>query len=158
MHWSQLEQDFEPDGSVREIYVLGTTSADWQGLLDRLHDWKPRPSYAVDHELSSLPRNVADAFSAAREGSVLLRLNVEGLELCCHFFKQDQIEFDLDPAEISGPKEIEAISGFMRFLGQLTGKPVILTPENAQDLPILRCSPETLVVEWVEPQAGAKPA
>ena len=67
----------------------------------------------------------------------------------CHFFVEDEIEFDLDPREVTGPNQVEAIVGFMTLLGDVTGKAVTLTMENTPEAVIFRRLPGRQSVEWV---------
>jgi hypothetical protein len=74
--------------------------------------------------------------------------------LNCHFFGVDEIEFDLDPREIGDSDQFERLVGFMRLLGELTGKVVLLTPENFKERPILRYSPDTRQIVWIPREIG----
>ena len=58
------------------------------------------------------------------------------MQLACHFFTADEIEFDFVPA--IGEPELRAILNLMADLGDLTGKVVVLTPENMREAPIFR--------------------
>ncbi len=64
------------------------------------------------------------------------------MHINCHFFGDNEIEFDLDPREVTGPAQIDAVSGFMKLLAQTTGKMAILTYENAKEEIILSVTPE----------------
>jgi hypothetical protein len=77
-----------------------------------------------------------------REGSHLLSVNVCGVKINCHFFVSEEIELDVDPREIKGKQEHEAILEFIASLSQAIGKPALLTPENGVDIPFLSFEPE----------------
>lgn len=67
----------------------------------------------------------------------------------CHFFAVEQIEFDLDPAEVSDPSRLEGLFAFMKGLASAVGKDVLLTPENVPSIVIFRCRPGATHVEHV---------
>jgi hypothetical protein len=141
--WDEIAPAFEPDGALRDIYVLETTLADWQAVLDALRGWTPRPAFVIGSADRPLPDRAEDIFASQWENTGLLSLFVGGMRLNCHFFTVDEIEFDLDPAEVAAPSQLAALTGFMRLLAGVTGKPVILTDENNQANPIFRVLPET---------------
>jgi hypothetical protein len=103
---------------------------------------------------ASLPDDVGEIFAAARKEGALLRVNVLDVVANCHFFEAETVEFDIDPSEVSGPAQLEAIETFMRLLGHATNKPVVLAPENMPEAAILRYSPPAETVEWVAPTAS----
>lgn len=157
MDWKRVAGDFEPDGSLRDIYVRETGRDDWQKVLDALREQWPSLSFTLDGEPAVLPRRVESIFDAQREKAAALCLIVGGAKLICHFFVEDEIEFDLDPREIAGPAQREALVGFMALLGRATGKPVVLTLENAPEAVIFRYGVESDEVVWVEPDSRRRP-
>jgi hypothetical protein len=78
-----------------------------------------------------------------------LSVNVSGALLNCHFFGCEVIEFDLDPREVTGPAQLEGLSGFMALLTRATGKPAVMTMENIREAVILRFLPEDQRLERV---------
>lgn len=38
MEWSELKSEFELDGSLRNIYILNTTLADWRSAIRALSE------------------------------------------------------------------------------------------------------------------------
>lgn len=71
-----------------------------------------------------------------------LRIGVESLTINCHFFMEDQIEFDVYPPEITTEAHFNHLCQFMRLLGQGLGKSVDLTPESTEEQIILKYVPE----------------
>ena len=149
MEWRQIAPDFAFDGSWRDIYVLATTLSDWQVVLDMLRQLEPAPIYRVDGVARAIPDRVEDAFESRISAGVLLSFSIGKAVLNCHFFGVDEIEFDLDPRDIGDSDQFKTLIGFMSLLGKLTGKTVLLTPENVRESPILRYSPDTRQVVWV---------
>ncbi|MGL4965019.1 MAG: hypothetical protein ACRC67_27580 [Inquilinus sp.] len=154
MDWRQIAADFAFDGSWRDIYVLSTTLSDWQVVLDMVRELEPAPIYQVDGVARALPDRTEDAFESRASAAVLLSFSIGKAVLNCHFFAVDEIEFDLDPREIGDSDQYERLVAFMRLLGELTGKVVLLTPENFKECPIPRYSPDTRQIAWVPREIG----
>ena len=146
---------FEWEGSLRDLYILNTTLADWQALIDFLVQSEYPHSYRVKGEMSPLPPDVARVFEIRDEAHVLFSVNVGGIVLHSHFFCVEQIEFDLDPRAVTGEVDLERLFRFMRRVGQVVGKDVLLTPENAPEIPLYRFSHTRGEVEAVPPPAAA---
>src|SRR4051794_4079137 len=117
MDWNLIARDFEPDGSLRDIYVFKATMSDWQHVVEVLREWSPAPTFTIGGESQDLPERVEDIFSAGRQHGALLCTKVGGVLVNCHFFVESEIEFDLDPREITSATQIEAIVRFMTRLG-----------------------------------------
>jgi hypothetical protein len=64
------------------------------------------------------------------------------------FFTVEEIEFDIDPREVKGQQELNALFGFMRCLAQATDKEVVLTAENMREIVIFRASPGNAAIEY----------
>jgi hypothetical protein len=148
MDWQQIAPDFEWDGSLREIYVLETSIAEWQKVWEALRKLEPLPVFSIDSTAQPMPEQVAPLFAIRSQRSPLLSVHVGRNLLNCHFFQCDEIEFDFDPRDVTGPSEAELLAGFMRIVGEVTGKIVILTAENSKEAVIARCLPATGEVIW----------
>ncbi|RUV31809.1 hypothetical protein [Mesorhizobium sp. M7A.F.Ca.MR.148.00.0.0] len=146
MNWEQIASDFAWDGSWRDIYVLNTTEADWQGVWDILLAWTPPAKFSVSGKVESMPLGVEAALES--ETGSLLSFYVGPIQLACHFFSAVEIEFDFDPRQVSGETEIEQLDRFMRLLGDATGKQVVLTQENDQEAILARYSLDLESVVW----------
>lgn len=147
MKWEDYAVEFRGDGSLRDIYVLESSLADWQILLDFLHssDYKLRYLWGAPE---NLPKNAVEVFGRESEDKGLLCVESGELSLNCHFFYNDEIEFDLLPNEVTDEERAEAIFDFMRQLGRTLNKDVILTPENERSMPIFKFSPATQELEY----------
>ena len=139
MKWEDYSVEFEFDGSWRD--VPNTTISHWQILVDFLHSNIYEHSCTVDGEKSELPSLAKEIFDAKHEFKPLLHLTVGSAILNCHFFTDEEIEFDLDPREIQSERQAEQIFAFMRQIGELLDKEVILTPENLLEMPIFKFLP-----------------
>ncbi|BCL84635.1 hypothetical protein ccbrp13_71000 [Ktedonobacteria bacterium brp13] len=117
---SRIYQDiFYMDGSLRDIYVLRTSEQDWQTLLDFLRTSSYPLECLVGGEHQPLPEQVTDLFKLEREVGVTLRIDREHLEINCHFFTHEEIEFDLDPKDFQNDQQVSRLLDFIRAIGQL---------------------------------------
>ena len=132
----------EADGSLRDIYVFGTTLDDWRKVLEMLSE--ARYGARLDDEsLATALRDVPTLFVAQEEHPTsVLNFRVGRVHVACHFFTEQEIEFDFDPSGLA-EADVHDVLDFMECLGTLTGKPVVLTPENVRDSPIFRYEPST---------------
>jgi hypothetical protein len=130
------------DGSLRDIYVLNITPASWAAFLGFAR------SKRADLQFEGAPAEFPDPASGTERLSHghLLVLPVAGAHLHCHFFSSEQIELDIDPAEVISEEDHSAILKFVRELSLFLGLPAIITPENYQEQPFLRFDPEQC--EW----------
>jgi len=149
MKWEDYKVEFEFDGSWLDIYVLSTTVSDWQLLFDFLRSDVYEFSYTIDEEKTVLPILAKQIFDERQDFSPLLQVNLGSVVLNCHFFTDEEIEFDIDPREIQSERQAEAIFTFMRQIGQTLNKEVILTPENMQDAPIFKFLPSVGEVQYI---------
>lgn len=116
--------------------------AGWRAFWQLLRDSDCRAEYRIDEASVALPYEVESIFGVRTSASPLLTVYLDGIELNCHFFTDQDIELDLDPREISSQGHLDLLLGFMRRLGAATAKSVVITPENKPELPIIRYEPE----------------
>ncbi len=91
--WEKCKDIFEVDGSLRDIYIRHTTLDDWQKVLDAIRE-SPYPSvFSGAGESALFPQEANNCFD---EFGGLLQIQVGEVQLNCHFFIKDEIEFDLD--------------------------------------------------------------
>ena len=134
--WEICKQDFNWDGSWRDIYVFDTTIEDWQQLLDFLRK-EYKVQYSVDGEERDLPFSVSDIFSATQQACIFIKFQVSIILFSGHFFSQDTIEFDIDPCEVTSQIDLDIILDFMQRISFLINKSIVLTPENAREYTII---------------------
>lgn len=144
--WDDVKDEFEPDGGLRDIYVMGATPLVWQRALEFLVQ-AGNPRYSIDDEDAPLPANAADALQASQDRSPLLVVDREGIEYACHFFAPDRIELDFWPEDVQGPDEFAALTRFVVGLGRVTRRSVLVTYESSEAAEILRYVPETDATE-----------
>lgn len=142
IRWEDVRKDFAPDGALRDIYVENVSSADWERVLSFVVSEYGPPRFLVDGEPAPLPRTAQDVFELHGRCSTIMNFDVGGMDIACHFFGEDEIEFDLLPAEVDGPTRLTALLGFLRRLALLTSKPVLHTHENSKDAAFVRVTAE----------------
>lgn len=140
--WSA--EDWEPDGSLRDVYVHDTDEADWQRVVDLVtsRDWAM--SYAEDGSLIAMPVSVGEIFEHSTQRAILWQIEpAGGIRVNCHFFHPAEIEFDLDPSEVVDQAALHVVCDFVRLIGDVVQKPVVISDENAPDAVILSYDPAT---------------
>jgi len=156
--WETVCAEFEFDGSWRDIYVFETTHVDWTRLLRWLGQSAYPVTYTQGGEQVELPLEAAEAFPLAGQCDRLLSVNVAGAVLNAHFFDESEIEFDLDPREITSQHELDGLLGFLRGLANIVGKDAVMTPENCPRGVIFRARPGDAASEYTRPTgAGESP-
>jgi hypothetical protein len=65
-----------------------------------------------------------------------------GVRLNCHFFDEQELEFDLDPSQVTGQVQLDGLLAFMRSLAAAVARTVLLSPENMHDHPFVRVAPD----------------
>ena len=128
-------QAFVADGSLRDLYVIPASLGDWHRFMDFTACF-PR-EFEVDGVASEVPDRIEPALNDSQH-AYLMRLRLADLSVHCHFFTPDEIELDLDPAEITTQHAFAALMDFMQGLGKALGKDVILTHENSSQHVLLR--------------------
>ena len=140
--WETCKNEFAWDGSLRDIYVLNTTIDDWRQLFAKLLVYY-KFSFQVDENPLSFPNKVDEVFAIRTRKNVLLNLAVGSTSAACHFFTPDEVEFDIDPRQVTSQSDLNSLLDFLRLIGITTNKPVLLSPENLPDKPIMIYNPRT---------------
>jgi len=149
--WNNVAQEFAFDGSWRDIYVFDVDLQAWQRTLDELRRHaRYELVYHRGGDVSELPAAAADAFPADGQADRMLSVKFAGVQANCHFFIPEEIEFDIDPREVQGQSQLNALLAFMRLLSDATGKDAVLTPENCPEVVVFRSRPNHAAVEYHE--------
>jgi hypothetical protein len=130
MDWTLLKPAAD-DGALCEILVFDATEADWQRSIDALRTWASTPVYTSGGQALPLPERISGLL-ADPDTNHLLSVSVNGVTFNCHFFDRNEIEFDIDPREVTDGGKGETIARFMALLGTVTGKPVVLVEEGGR--------------------------
>jgi hypothetical protein len=147
--WDRVRSEFAFDGSLRDIYILQTHPNDWQQILNALRAGAFELQYFRDAQPAELPFEAAEIFGAGGERSCLLSVTFDGITANCHFFMPSEIEFDIDPREVRGEQQFDALIRFMHLLAETTSKEALLTVENTPSMVILRVRSGQAEVEYI---------
>ena len=148
-NWSIYKTEFSPDGSLRDICVFGTDINDWAKAAGIIASQRYGLEFRQKFTGRHFPEDLQGLFpSSANEEFTLLSVDISGVLLNCHFFTQEQIEFDLDPAEVKSAEQLAKLFEFMYAVAGAVGKDVLMTPENEEQHPIFRCRPSSVQIEY----------
>jgi len=136
--WRSIAPRFAWDGSLRDIVVRDCTADDWESLFKAL--------IKLNGVRLVLPASGADFW--ADPGAIFSRfagkpifLSRNHINLKCDLVSPELIEFDLDPREIKGQSDLDALLFIMNATSSILGKPVFLTEEGAHADVIIRVDP-----------------
>ncbi|WP_439539547.1 hypothetical protein [Sphingomonas sp.] len=152
MEWAQIARVFKAE-CLCDIYIFDTSLDDWASIWSVLLADSDHLSFTVDGEPATPPLDVAEAFQLGRNHSVCGSYAVGKQRVNCHFFLEEEVEFDLDPRDVDGPAEADRLAEFITILGRATSKEVRLTPENGPDEIIARYEPTTEQFVWMPVRA-----
>jgi hypothetical protein len=133
VEWRDVASSFSPDGALRDIYAFGTSVREWQAVYDAVRAAYP----VVLQDSRGLPADVRELLNW-KEACPLLTVDPDGLDIACHFFVEQEIEFDFNPTVVRSQAELDDICRFLMLVGQAAGKDAVLTMENCPDWLILR--------------------
>ena len=139
MRIADCQDVFPCDGSLRDIYVDGTTEQDWEAFLSFLRAGEYALSYSRDGEAVPVPSSASEALRDSSHAH-LLEIDVSGVAVNCHFFTADDIELDLAPKDVATQEALDGLLAFMRGTGDHLRKDVTLTEENSPERVLLRYS------------------
>ncbi len=130
-NWNDLKWIFEPDGSLIDIYVQEISLSDWGKLIDLLNS-KYLTQIDKEHAIAYL----ADDSGEMEGVSATLYLNK--VQVNCHFFLPEQIEFDIDPKEINSIEDFQYVVAFMEDISVTLDNQVTLTGESSPEFPLVK--------------------
>ncbi len=137
LRWNTQREDFEADGSLRDISVLDTTVNDWRMVLTRLLEPPYRARLERAGATIAVPVDVAPLFAT---GEFTLRVTAGTVELVGHFFSTTEIELDFVRNDLTEAK-LETLLELMVALGTATQKRVVMTPEGQIERPTFSFDP-----------------
>lgn len=141
--WDDVAHYFELDGSLLDAYVFDVSMADWQHVIDVVRAQRWRLDYTVGGSSQPLPQQSSDIFAARGDASTTLTIwPTPDIAVNTHFFSDDEIEFDFEPGELQGQDPLDVLCAFLRTIGGTLNKPIVLTPENNPDWPLLTYTPD----------------
>lgn len=126
------------DGSLRDVYFNDTGIEQWKKFALVIQELQYQ--YSFDNAAQKIPP--VDAIFSNRDGHHMLSIFVSGVTINCHFFVLEEIELDIDPREVKGQFEHEAVLEFLELISRTIDRPANLTPENSPETPFLCFNPQ----------------
>lgn len=149
--FSMNEGAFRNAAALRDIYVLETDGRDWYPFLSFLHASPYTVEFLIDGEQRPLPKRVEDLFMLTQNCPVI-RIDREHLAVHCYCFAEDGMEFDISAGSFQDEAIIEEqvarLLDFIRTIGQVLNKVIILAPEASPHFPLVRFDPSTRQEHW----------
>lgn len=167
-NWNDIKWIFEPNGSLRDLYVQETSIEDWEKIIDLLNEkyqvkyWKSES----DEYVFQIDKEYSIAYFLDETGEMEFRhikIQLGSVQMNFYFFLVEQIEFDIDPKEINSIDDFEQIENFMIDVSRILGKQITLTEESSPKLPLMKVdykmeinrilSKEELDMYWNKPNS-----
>src|SRR5215468_11944291 len=92
--WAKYERYFSCDGSLSDIFVLGTNLDDWERLFAFLRTYQYELAYKVDGDEVPFPESTRDAFKRTSTSTCALKFDIGGI-LVCGIPRLEEIELDI---------------------------------------------------------------
>ena len=141
--WNDIKWIFEPDGSLRDIYIHAVSLHDWETVIDLINE-----KYTVNYGVSlskkeALQINKDEVFEYLTDETGEIEVQTASISfgntcLNCHFFSIDEIEFDLDPKEMNTIEDFELLEAFMHDISASLDKPISLTYEDTPKFSLIK--------------------
>lgn len=131
--FEQVPMMWKRDGSLRDVCLPGAGVDGWSKLIRFAAAY--RMTYKADGDDADFP-GVNEVF-LLRDRSHCLSIWIGEATANCHFFLEEEIEFDLAPHEVHGPDEHEALLDFIERAALVVGVNASITPEGEQGSPFM---------------------
>ena len=143
--WSNHAWIFADNGYALDIHVPGAKENDWLELFDHFNQHyavKYRPIESSDIQdqipLELVQKEIENGPSDTMEDLSLIV--GENLNIGCGIFSPTKSEFFFTPTIITDQKTFDILLDFMFDIAKITGRDVILTPGNVDDLAYITIS------------------
>ena len=138
--WNNLKSHFTQDGSLRDIIVAANDHSAWQLLIVGLKSAEFTYVFTHGGAARALPDSIEEIWHLKQSEPTLLALKVGNILIHCHFFNSEEIEFDIDPKDITSKSDFDTLLRFLSWLNRTTRSDVLITHENAIDEVIFKLS------------------
>jgi hypothetical protein len=140
LSWGEVKNFFDPDlnGVLPDVHVSGTSIEDWRAIVDLVVESNWRWQYFEDSKVVPIP-SLDEVFSRP-----WVELHVWPDPEVLAIFRPhstEEIDFDVDLRELQGQHGVDILCGFLSTIGRRLGKPVVMTPEGANEHPVLGFDP-----------------
>jgi hypothetical protein len=153
-NWNDIAWIFRPDGTLLDIYVQDVDISDWKKLFNLLNDNYKLTFKSFDEEeevdqikIKSIINYLEDETGEFEDNILSIFLN--DIQINCHFFLAEQIEFDIEPKEINTIDDFLLIYNFMISISKSLKKQVTLTGENSPEFPLIKIDKEKGISEII---------
>lgn len=137
-NWNEVKEEFETDGSLRDIYVEGVNSSVWDSFISYLKGSSYKIEFFHGDEKLKLPESLSSIKKLQETDPTTVHIWVkEGIQINCHFFIDSEIELDLSPYDVQNEHAYLDLIVFLKWVASSLKRPVKLTQEGMQDNIIL---------------------
>ena len=150
---SEYRGAFTKNEALLDIYVFDTTEDDWNNVLNYLYSSNKYTNiFFIDQQHSPVLMDVKNIFDLTSDHGIRLCIDEEQLQINCHFFIVEEIEFDIDHRSIDSDNRLNRLMEFIHDIGDLLQKRVVMTPESESHIHYLLFDPQTQTDTWSFPQ------
>ena len=140
--YSDISLDFNPDGSLRDIYVFECNNSLWNMLIQSITKSDYRHEFWHGKTLEALPCEFDSIKMLQETDPTVLKIFLpKGIQVNCHFFVENEIEMDITPKEIINETGYNTLVSFLKWLASIVHRTVVLTYENSPEKVILSVEP-----------------
>src|SRR6218665_833841 len=140
MAWENIKQNiYYSDGSLRDIYILNSTRADWKKWVNYINEnYEVKFIYYNDEgkEIINDKINfqiVIDYWGNNLDSVLNAEFLINKVIFKCYFFSDTEIENDICPNDVKDIEQHNSIVEYMKFISKLLNKEIMLTPENYKE-------------------------
>jgi hypothetical protein len=139
--FKEIADSLRSDGALRDFHIRGANRTDWNVVLRRVSSHREAYRFTVDGESQDLPQAFEAIEKLRQKANPSLSIMVDSAYVNCHFFWDEEIEFDFRPEDFRTLERWSALCGFFQEIVDVVGKAGVITYENAQDDIIDRFEP-----------------
>lgn len=137
MDWKYLKDNiYFSDGSLRDIYVLNSSRADWEKWMDFVNE-----NYKVDFKYFDdkdelicsnkiISEHIFNLWDGVSDSIVDATIYLKEILVKCYFFTDEEIENDITPNEVENLEDHNQILDYLKSVSKILNKEIILTNEN----------------------------
>lgn len=137
MTWENIKQNvYYSDGSLRDIYVLDSTKADWEKWINYINENYEVKFIYYNEEGKEVSNNkihfqkVVEYWENTLDSTLNAEFLINRVVFKCYFFSDTEIENDIWPNDVSDLEQHNSIVEYMMTISKLLGKEIFMTPEN----------------------------
>ncbi len=129
--------------------------ADWQAVVDLIRSKGWACEYSEDGEVQRVPDRVEEMLCRRLEADVMLKVwPASGVLAIFRPRSVEQIDFDVDLRELQGQECLDVLCEFLRAIGRVLAKAVLMSPEGFETQPVIGYQVEVDRVVVLPVQAG----